>query len=155
MLCVCLCAQSRLTLCDPMDCSQPGSSVRGNFQARILEWVSISYSKGTTQPRDWTWVSYVPSTAGVFFTPEPSGKLKILWENLNKHVGQQIYIYGFSGSSAGKESACSAGDPGSIPGLERSPWRRDRLPTPVFMGSPGGSDGKESSCKVGDLGSIL
>ena len=35
------------------------------------------------------------------------------------------------------------------------PWRRDRLPTPVFLGFPGGSDGKESTCNVGDLGSIL
>ena len=33
-------------------------------------------------------------------------------------------------------------------------WRRDRLPTPVFLGFPGGSDGKESACNVGDLGSI-
>ena len=34
------------------------------------------------------------------------------------------------------------------------PWRRDRLPTPIFLGFPGGSDGKESACNVGDLGSI-
>ena len=56
-------------------------------------------------------------------------------------------------SSVGEESACNAGDPGSIPvsGRDR---RRDRLPTPVFMGFPGGSDCKESTCNVGDLGSI-
>ena len=52
------------------------------------------------------------------------------------------------------ESACKAGDPGSIPGWERSPGERDRLPTPVFMGFPGGSDGKESTCNAGDLGMI-
>ena len=40
---------------------------------------------------------------------------------------------GYPGSSAGKESACNAGDPGLIPGLGRSPWRRDRLLTPVFL----------------------
>ena len=61
---------------------------------------------------------------------------------------------GFPGGSAGKESACSAGDPDSILGLGRFPWRRDRLPTPVFMGFPGGSDGKESAYNAGDLGSI-
>ena len=44
------------------------------------------------------------------------------------------------------------GDHGLIPGLERFPWRRDRLPTPVFMGFPGGSAGKESTCNFGDLG---
>ena len=60
----------------------------------------------------------------------------------------------FPGSSAGKETACNAGDPGSIPGLERFPWRRDRLPTPVFLGFPGGSDSKEFACNAGDLGSI-
>ena len=56
--------------------------------------------------------------------------------------------------SVGKESACNAGDPGLIPGLGRSCWRRDRLPTPVFLGFPFGSVRKESACNVGDLGSI-
>ena len=50
---------SCLTLCDPMDCSPPGSSVHGILQARILEWVVISSSRGSSQPRNWTWVSYV------------------------------------------------------------------------------------------------
>ena len=50
---------------------------------------------------------------------------------------------GFPGSSAGKESTCNAGDPGSIPGEGKIPWRRDRLPTPVFLDFPGGLDGKE------------
>ena len=45
-------AQSCLTLCDPMDCSPPGSSVHGFLQARILEWVAISFSRGSSQPRD-------------------------------------------------------------------------------------------------------
>ena len=52
------------------------------------------------------------------------------------------------------ESACKAGDPGLIPGWERSPGERDRLPTPVFMGFHGGSDGNESTCSAGDLDSI-
>ena len=42
---VCSVTQSRPTLCDPRDCSPPGSSVHGIFQARILEWVAISYSR--------------------------------------------------------------------------------------------------------------
>ena len=61
---------------------------------------------------------------------------------------------GFPGSSAGKESACNAGDTSSIPGLGRFPWRRVKLLTPVFLGFPGGSDGYESACSAGDLGSI-
>ena len=44
--------QSCLTLCDPMDCSPPGSSVCGISQARILEWVAISFSRGSSQHRD-------------------------------------------------------------------------------------------------------
>ena len=44
-------AQSCLTLCDPMECSLPGSSVHGIFQARVLEWVAISFSRGSSQPR--------------------------------------------------------------------------------------------------------
>ena len=44
-------AQSCPTLCDPVDCSLPGSSVHGIFQARVLEWVDISFSRGSSQPR--------------------------------------------------------------------------------------------------------
>ena len=60
-----LLAQLCLTLCDPMDCSMSGSSVHGIFYARILEWVAIPFSKGSSQPRDRTWVSCI---AGRFFT---------------------------------------------------------------------------------------
>ena len=45
-------AQSCLILCDPMDCSLPDSSVHGIFQARILEWVTASFSRGSSPPRD-------------------------------------------------------------------------------------------------------
>ena len=58
-------AQSCPTLCNPMDCSLPGSSVHGISQARILKWVAISFFRGSSWPRDWTWVS---SIAGRFFT---------------------------------------------------------------------------------------
>ena len=51
-------AQSCSTLGDPMDCSLPGSSVHGIFQARVLEWVAISFSRGSSRPRDRTWVSH-------------------------------------------------------------------------------------------------
>ena len=57
--------QSCLTLCDPMDCSVAGSSVHGIFQTRILEWVAVAFSKGSSQPRDQTQVSCI---SGKFFT---------------------------------------------------------------------------------------
>ena len=52
-------AQSCLTLCDPMDCSLQCFSIHGIFQARVLEWVAISCSRGSSQPRDRTWVSHI------------------------------------------------------------------------------------------------
>ena len=54
----CLVTKSCLTLCDPMDCSLPGSSVHGISQARILEFVAISYSRGHSQLRNQTHVSH-------------------------------------------------------------------------------------------------
>ena len=53
------------TLCDLLNCSLQGSSIHGIFQARILEWVAISFSRGSFQPRDWTQVC---CTTGRFFT---------------------------------------------------------------------------------------
>ena len=49
-------AQSCRTLCNPMNCSQPGSSVHGILQARTLEWVAFPFSRGSSQPRDRTQV---------------------------------------------------------------------------------------------------
>ena len=52
-------AQWCLTLCDPVDCSLPGSSNHGIFQARILEWVAISFSRRSSLPRNWTQVFHI------------------------------------------------------------------------------------------------
>ena len=61
-----------LTLCDPMDCSPPGCSLHGISQERLLEWVAISSSRGSSQPRDWTCISCV-SCRGI--VPLSSGHL--------------------------------------------------------------------------------
>ena len=53
-------AQSCPTLCDPMPCRLPGSSLHGILQARVLEWVAISFSRGSSQPRDRNQVSRIP-----------------------------------------------------------------------------------------------
>ena len=60
-----LVGQSCLTPSNPMECRPPGSSIHGIPQARMLQWVAISFSMGSTWPRDWTWVSCI---AGGFFT---------------------------------------------------------------------------------------
>ena len=66
--------QSCLTLCDPVDCSLPGSSVHEILQARILEWVAMPSSRGSSQPRGRTHFSCGSWTAGRFLTAGPSGK---------------------------------------------------------------------------------
>ena len=72
----CSVTQSCPALCDSMNCSLPGSSVHGILQARILEWVAIPFSRGSSWPRNWTQVSCVSCIAGCFFTAEPPGKPK-------------------------------------------------------------------------------
>ena len=77
VLCVCMCvcsqwvkvlvSQSCLTLWDPMDCSLPGPSILGILQARLLEWVAIPFSRGSSLPQDRTWVSCI------------SGRLFTIW----------------------------------------------------------------------------
>ena len=62
------------TLCDPVDCSPPGSSVHGILQGRILEWVALPFSRGSSQPRDRTCIFCGSSTEGGFFTTELLGK---------------------------------------------------------------------------------
>ena len=68
--CFCLVLSCVLLFCDPMDCSPRGSSVPGISQAIILKWVSISFSRGSSQPRNETCISYLP---GGFFITEPPG----------------------------------------------------------------------------------
>ena len=65
--------EAHLTPCDPMDCSLPGSSVHGIFQARILECGAMPSSRGSSQSRDGTWVHYVSCTVGELFSAEPLG----------------------------------------------------------------------------------
>ena len=61
-VCVCMYAQSCWTLRNPMDCSPQSSSVHGILQARILEWVAISFSRGSSRPRDLTHISCISCT---------------------------------------------------------------------------------------------
>ena len=60
--------QTGLTLCDPMDCTPPGSSAHGILQVKILEWAAVSFSRGPCWPRDWTHVSMSPALPSGFFT---------------------------------------------------------------------------------------
>ena len=107
-------------------------------------WIGLPFPPPWDLPNPGTEPTSLMSQAlaGVFFTTSTT------WE------ANCFYIYmDFPGSSAGKESACNAGDLSSFLG-GKILWIRDRLPTPVFLGFPGGSDSQESVCNVGDVGSI-
>ena len=109
-LCIhCVC----LTLCDPVDCSPPGSSVHRILQARILEWVAIPFSRGSPWSRDWTHVS---CSAGRFFTiwaTRAGVKLAILH-------GDGIPRFPFTGECAvGEKSQWSVCCWGCLQGLPR------------------------------------
>ena len=71
---MCLHDQSCPTVCSPMDCSLLGSPVYEVFPARIQEWIAISSSRRSSQPRDQTQYPAAPALAGRFFTTEPPGK---------------------------------------------------------------------------------
>ena len=75
--CCCLFAKSCRTLWDPVDCSPPGFSVHGISEARVLKGIAISFSTGSSWPKDRTCTSCVSSLADGFFTTKPLGKPKI------------------------------------------------------------------------------
>ena len=74
---MCLVAKSCPTFCDPMDCSPQSFFVHEVFQARILEWVTMPSSRGSSWPRDQTHISWISCIAGQFFAIEPPGKPKL------------------------------------------------------------------------------
>ena len=79
----CVHTQLCLTLCDPVDCSLPCTSIHGIFQAKILEWIAISFSRRSSQPRDQTCVFSISALASGFFTTDPPGSVKYNTLSLN------------------------------------------------------------------------
>ena len=150
-------AQSCLMLYDPM-----GYTVHGIFQARIVEWVAVPFSRGSPQPRDWTQVSHI---AGRFFTSWAARKAQEYWRGslsllqgifLTQESNQGLLhcrwiLYqlsyegsclgqpklpgqGFPGISVVKNPPANTEDVGSIPGLVgKIPWSRKWQATPVFL----------------------
>ena len=86
-----------LTLCNPMDCSLPHFSVHGIFQARVLEWVDISFPRGSSQPRDRTWVSCIVGRHFTIRAKKSAHKNKN--KQTNKSLGLPLWL-------TGKESTC-------------------------------------------------
>ena len=72
--------QSYPTLCDHIDCRWPGFSIRGTLQARMLELVAMPFSKGSSQPRDWTQISCIGRP--VFYLSHQGSRLRVEgWKN--------------------------------------------------------------------------
>ena len=125
-----VCVRSQLcpTLCDPMDCSLPGSSVHRILQARILEWVAMSFFQG------------------IF--PDQGSNLGLLY------YMQILYHLGFSGGSKGRVCLQSR-RPEFNPWVGKIPWRRKWQPIPVCL--PGKlhgrlqSKGSQSQTRLSDL----
>ena len=106
-------AQSCLTLCNPVDCSLPGSSIHEILQAKILEWVAISFSRGSSWTRDWTQVSHIAGRCfNLWATREAPGStvidtprnnvLPAIWASLNPvkltcKINQHISLFRFTG----------------------------------------------------------
>ena len=94
-MCIWYVLVSQLQLCKPMGCNLPGSSVHGILQARILGWVAIPFSRGSSWPREssrcrgWTWVSCI---AGKCFTVWPPGKLLIMVYNVIETIKLNTYM---------------------------------------------------------------
>ena len=96
-------AQSCPTLCDPMDCSLPASSLHGILQARVLEWIAISFSRGSTWPRDWTRVSHIPGRHFNLWATREA--LNYLLEN---PLHWDVSMYEFGGREGGTNSQSTA-----------------------------------------------
>ena len=92
--------QSCPTLCDPVDCSPSGSSIHGILQARILEWVAISFSRGSSQPRDRTRVSRIAgrhfnlwATREAHYRSANLILIALLWVNFQRASGSQPLFF--------------------------------------------------------------
>ena len=108
-VCVCMCVHAKslqlsLTLCDPMDCSPPGSSVHGLLQARILGWVAMPSSRGSSRPRHQTCISYV-SCIGRRVTTSATCKVRLYI---------YIYIYTYSPPGSSVQGILQARTPGWV-----------------------------------------
>ena len=87
IICVCLVAQSCPTLSNPIDCNPPGSSVHGIFQARILDWVAISSSRGSSWRRDWTCFSCIDRWILLYWATQEA-PIHIIWPI---SIGELLY----------------------------------------------------------------
>ena len=126
---VCVCSVPKLcpALCNSMDCTPSGSSIHAIFQARVLEWGAIAFSEII------------------------GSKFQRLKKKCRSFINDIVQYEASLIALLVKNPPVMQETPVRFLGPE-DPWRRDRLPMPVFLGFPCGSAGKELACNAGDLG---
>ena len=142
--------QSCLTLCDPKDHSPPGSSVHGILQARILEWVAMPSSRGSSWARNWTSVSWGSCITGRFFTHWATWEIHAKSTNPRLNICSSDTLLPFFVHVTFPLFHTSSLTPIQLLYLTR--FLRTCLTW--FFSFPGGSVGKEPACNAGDLGLI-
>ena len=151
---VCIHTQLCLTLCDTMDYSPPGSSVHGILQIRLLEWVAMPCSRGSSQPMDRTCISCIE---GRFLTTEPSGNRIIFHLAVCIKIQTCLLLYIahlFFSLSNIPDCEEHAGCFKILVTVNQTCSFCVGISFQMIWGFPGGSDSKVSACNVGDPGSI-
>ena len=129
-MCVCMLSLSVMsTLCDPMNYSLPGSSVHGLLQTKILEWVAIPFSRGSSRPKDWTWVSCITDR---FFT---------IWATRKSFSCVRLFVTPWT-------IACQA--PLSMDFSRQECWSVKPFSSPAFLPNPG-NESRSSALQVDSL----
>ena len=136
-------AQSSPAFRNPMDCSPPGFSIHGIFQAWALEWVAISFSRGSSQPSNWIRVSCIADRHLTIWTTRESNPVNKLLTHTHTEAYTNYYIkMGLPMWLSGKECTCQCGKCGFTPWVGKIPWSRKWQPTPGIL--PGKSHGQRS-----------
>ena len=138
----CSVAQAFQTLCNPMDCELSDSSLHGISQTRILEWVAMPSSRGSSRPREWIHVSCISCDTAGFLTAESPGKpclhhTVVQYSCLENPMDWGTWwaaVHGVAGSQTWLSNFTLS--------FHFMHWRRKWQPTPVFL--PGESQGWQS-----------
>ena len=115
-----------LTLCNSMDCSLPGSCVHRILQARILEWVAMCCSRGSSWPGLEPTSFMSPALAGRFFTTSATWEaqsIPLVFNKNNENINDSLVAELVKNLPATEEITCNAGDVGSIPESGRFPGK--------------------------------
>ena len=137
-------AQSCPTLWDPTDCSLPDSSVHTIFQARVLEWVAISFCRRSSQPRDWTWASCIAGRWFTVWATREATVIYLIWNQKrarepcliyksSRQLNQDQVIFGLSWWLKWQRICLQQWRSGFSRWVWKIPWRWEWLPTLVFL----------------------